>query len=299
MAIPKDQCDTWRHQGATATAKATHEAVRKALDANTSSVKGQSYEVFLQGSYKNDTNIRADSDVDIVVQLNDIYYDDLSGLRPDELARYEKAKYPPTYTLDQFDTDVQKSLRSYFGKEQITPQNKCVNVAAANGRLKADVVVAAQYRRYERFSSWSDQAYVEGITFWGRTDLVQVVNYPKRHYDNGVTKNADGGNYKSSVRMIKNARRYLVAKSQLAAAVAPSYFVECWLYNIPNDRYVNDSAESFYNILDWLNRNPDWDQFVCQNWQQYLFGPLSVQWSKPSASQLQTALVGLWNNWNQ
>lgn len=113
-----------------------------------------------------------------------------------------------------------------------------------------------------------------------------------------MTKNGEtDGNYKSSVRMIKNARRYLVDQGKLAKEVAPSYFVECWLYNIPSDRFVKEADQTFYNILQWLHQDPQWNEFVCQNWQTYLFGPLPVQWALQSAGQLQTALAELWNNW--
>ena len=36
--------------------------------------------VFLQGSYKNDTNVYGDSDVDIVIYTDAVYYSDTSNL---------------------------------------------------------------------------------------------------------------------------------------------------------------------------------------------------------------------------
>lgn len=299
MGIPASQCDTWRNQGATASAKAAHEAVRSALSANTSVVRERDFEVFLQGSYKNDTNIRADSDVDVVVQLNETFYKDTSELQEPEKTRCEQAFGSASYSLDTFDADVQKSLRGYFGSSSVTVNNRCLTVSTGTGRLTADVVVASQYRRYRHFPDLTRQDFAEGITFWGRHDNLQVINYPKHHYDNGIDKNADSaGNYKSSVRMLKNARRYLVERGTLDASVAPSYFVECWLFNIPNDRFVAESDETFYNVLKWLENNPDWTKFVTQSWQQWLFGSASVQWSTDRAKQLHQRLVTLWNEWD-
>jgi tRNA nucleotidyltransferase (CCA-adding enzyme) len=80
MGIPESQLQTWSHQGAVTTAKTTHESIRNALAANTSPIRDKSYEVYLQGSYKNTTNIRGDSDVDVVAQLNSTFQDDLSAL---------------------------------------------------------------------------------------------------------------------------------------------------------------------------------------------------------------------------
>ena len=90
--------------------------------------------------------------------------------------RYEAAYGPGTYSLDQFNADVQQALRACFGNPAVHPENKCVTVAAGSGRLSADVVICAQYRRYERFRSMTDQKYAEGITFWGRSDNQQVIN---------------------------------------------------------------------------------------------------------------------------
>jgi hypothetical protein len=48
--------------GAVAAAQATHEAVRAALSAEHSPIRGMKTDIFLQGSYRNGTNVRADSD---------------------------------------------------------------------------------------------------------------------------------------------------------------------------------------------------------------------------------------------
>jgi tRNA nucleotidyltransferase (CCA-adding enzyme) len=72
MGIPQSQLEIWAKQGATVTAKSTHESIRNALAHERSLIKdriGSSVKIYLQGSYKNDTNIRADSDVDVVVEL--------------------------------------------------------------------------------------------------------------------------------------------------------------------------------------------------------------------------------------
>jgi hypothetical protein len=45
---------------------------------------GKSYSIFLQGSYGNDTNIYADSDVDVVMRLASTFYHDLDDLSEDQ-----------------------------------------------------------------------------------------------------------------------------------------------------------------------------------------------------------------------
>ena len=71
MAIPLSQLETWSHQGAIQGSSSTYNTIKKALESSTNPYAGKSYDVFLQGSYCNDTNIYAESDVDIVIRLND------------------------------------------------------------------------------------------------------------------------------------------------------------------------------------------------------------------------------------
>lgn len=61
MSIPESTLARWSHHEAGTAFKQAHVPIRKALEAH----RGLSqfmYEVFLQGSYKNDTNLGGDSD---------------------------------------------------------------------------------------------------------------------------------------------------------------------------------------------------------------------------------------------
>ncbi len=77
MAIPEEQLEVWSHQGAITTARQTHESIRTALSSH-GWPDGVDFEVYLQGSYKNATNVRGDSDVDVVVQLKSTFYHNLN-----------------------------------------------------------------------------------------------------------------------------------------------------------------------------------------------------------------------------
>jgi tRNA nucleotidyltransferase (CCA-adding enzyme) len=79
LELTEQQLETWSHPGARTTAKSTADAIKNSLTGSWR-LAGKNVEVYLQGSYKNDTNIRGDSDVDIVVQLNSTFMPDLSEL---------------------------------------------------------------------------------------------------------------------------------------------------------------------------------------------------------------------------
>ena len=98
MPIPESQFDTWSHQGSVTQSAATYNAIKSVLEASTTPYADKNYSVFLQGSYGNDTNIYAESDVDIVIKLDDCWQSDLSELTQEEKVNYDKAYVSATYT---------------------------------------------------------------------------------------------------------------------------------------------------------------------------------------------------------
>jgi len=188
MAIPESQLEPWSHQGATTTAKTTYESIQSALSASTSPIRHKDYDVYLQGSYRNSTNIRGDSDVDVVVQLNSTWQRDLSALSASEKANYHLSYPDATYVWNNFRTDMLNALRAYYGPSSVSEGNKSIKLDGGSSRLPADIVVCLQRRQYEYFRNTQDQSYVEGIVFYTRRDNRRVVNFPKVHYQNGVTK---------------------------------------------------------------------------------------------------------------
>ena len=68
MPILESTLSCWSHHQAGTASMQAHVSMREALDAH-NWPSGVSYQVFLQGSYKNDTNLRRDSDINVVVRL--------------------------------------------------------------------------------------------------------------------------------------------------------------------------------------------------------------------------------------
>jgi hypothetical protein len=254
--------------------------------------------VYLQGSYANATNIRADSDVDIVVELTSIFRSDVSALTRLEKARYAAAYPDATRTLDDFRRDVLLALRDYYGSDAVSEGNKCLKVAGSGRRLPADVLVAQTYRVWHYFTESGERNYVEGVIF-GTRDGRDVINFPKQHRSNGEKKQADTGDrYKPLVRTVKNARRVLVDDGVLTRDDAPSYFVECLLYNVTNGEFTGELDQTYVNALIWLGEHfESFSAALCQNGITKLFGNEPEQWDVQRAVRLITALARQWNEW--
>ena len=247
------------------------------------------YEVYLQGSYKNDTNIRGDSDVDVVVQLNSTFFENL----PVNLKRQFGFR-DASYRWEEFRSDVLTALRNHYGPGRVREGRKSLKVQTPY--LPADVVVSVQYHKYPEPPRSKDN-FVEGMAFWVRSEGRWVINYPKIHYENGVKKNEKTNKrYKPTVRMFKNARTYLVDRGVIPPDLAPSYFLECLLYNVPNDKFGPNLQSTFREVIVWLQKT-DFGRFVCQNEQLLLFGSSPEQWSEDSADRFLEAMVTLWNDW--
>lgn len=297
MAIPESQLETWTHQGAIATAQATHLSIRAALDAFQGWPSGIDRKVYLQGSYRNSTNIRGDSDVDVVVHLTTTWNRDLTSLSEDQQQAY-LATYPrATYLREHFRADVLRALKNYYGAGNITEGTKAIKVAPASGRLPAHVVPAILYRKYVYFYSDDNQHFIPGILFHTRTNARAVVNFPKPHYDNGVVKHTrTNQRYKATVRLFKNIRTHLVDNRRIGSDLAPSYFIECLLYNVPDNAFVSTNSETFANVVNYLYQNLR-DDFLCQNGHVRLFGTSPEQWSQANSRTFLTKVIELWNGW--
>src|SRR5690242_8138563 len=102
MPIPEAQLEIWSHQGAVSQSKDTYATVRGALEAAGTGYADKSFSIFLQGSYCNDTNVYAESDVDIVILTDSTYYYDLGDTPLEQKAVFQQGFVPASYPYSQF-----------------------------------------------------------------------------------------------------------------------------------------------------------------------------------------------------
>jgi hypothetical protein len=298
MTIPDDRLKAWATQGAVDASKQSHEAIRSALESHSWPWQYH-YEVYLQGSYRNSTNIRGDSDVDIVAELESSFSPNLSMLDPAQTIAFHAAYSDATYGWREFRQHVLEALTDVFGSSSIYDGPKAITVFGSSGRLDADVLACQQRRHYGQFISTASQSHVDGVRFWDRIGQRWIDNFPKLHYGNGVVKNDETHTkhwFKPTVRMFKNARTYLIDREDIAADLAPSYFLECLLFNVPDVEYGGSCSLSFHDCLHWLE-TADFSGFMCQNGVLPLFGPTPEQWDEARAKKLVEELVFLWDYW--
>ncbi len=256
------------------------------------------YEVYLQWSYKNSTNIRFDSDVDIVIQLNSVFGYNINNLTNNEVELYKKSYASSNYNFKNFKNDIFKALQNAFGHFDVEYKNKCIKIKGNTNRVNADIVPAFQYRVYKKFYSISDYDYIEWIKLYNTETNEVIINFPKAHYENCKKKNKDTkGNFKSMVRIFKNLKKELVGNSIISKKTAPSYFIENLIYNCTTQCFYGIYQEQVLKILKFLldaikeNRI---NNFYCANEQDNLFD--NHTWNLKDATTFMSEVVKFYLN---
>jgi hypothetical protein len=298
MTIPLAQLETWSGQGAVATSRATYATVKAALEDANAKYADRNFKVFLQGSYGNDTNIWAESDVDVVIRYDGAFFHDIEERPADEQAKFNAA-YPNggTYPYSDFKEHVQQALKSKFG-DSVKPGTKAIKIKENGNRRNADVIVAFEFRRYYKFKGVYDDNHVTGICFF-LSDGTRVANYPNQHSENLTAKHqATSNKLKPMIRIFKNTRSKMIEKGFIREGSAPSYYIEGLLYNVPNEHFLGDYQDIFLNILKWLYEAKDRTEFVCANEQYYLLRDNThTCWSCGDGANFIPAVIKLWNDW--
>ena len=210
--------------------------VKEALKADPL-LANRTIEVFLQGSYENNTNVKTESDIDICVRLMDVFftrlpegYDNSSfGLRDAE---------GPSYS--DFKSEVIKALNTKFGSSNVKPGKKAIVVEENTYRIHADVVACYEHRRY-----LANGDYISGVEFRS-VNGEQIINFPKQHIANGKAKNvATGHQYKRVARILKTLNVEMDGLNSYKKL--PSFFIECLAWNVPNS--VLTGYSTYYDAV--------------------------------------------------
>jgi hypothetical protein len=229
--------------------------LREALD-RSPLLASRPYEIFGQGSRVNNTAVEPGSDIDLVLML--------------------KAPFEAGYGWTEFRDDVLTVLGQSY---TVRMGRRCVNVDDPDSLFgeMVDILVATEHHH----------GPAEGVFFLDREGR-PIVNFPKQHRHNGDAKDRrTGGRFKEAVRTVKTVRRRLITDGS-----APSYLLECLLFNVPDDVYRTASPpEAVRGALDWLRRchrdDPvSFAALVCPNGINRIFGPGPDQWEPDGAGRI-------------
>ncbi len=227
-------------------ARMINEAIRKSP-----ALSGKNFEVYASGSYRNNTNTRSESDIDVSVVLKDAWWSEFpaDGSLTREMLGFSSA----TYGLDDFRNDVGRALAAVFGTSGVSAGDKAFNIHENSYRLVADAAVFLVHRRYsgkrDADGAW---LYDSGVETRPRSDPNRrIINWHQHHYDSGVARNdATKRRYKRVVRILKRLREEMKtdgsSQAKAVAADVPSFLIECLCFNA-TDGCFNKREGSYYD----------------------------------------------------
>jgi Nucleotidyltransferase domain len=275
-----DTIDSTGEKRGRAAKKAIYDAIHSSPKLATKKIA-----ICVAGSYRNNTNIRDGSDIDLTVVLRDVFFYEFPRDRSltGEMLRVQNNA--PLF--EAFRSDVGAALREHFPAGSVTERNKAFKVLAAGDRLNADVAVFLAHRRYtgkkKANGKWE---FLKGIEMRTRNSPIEsIVNWPEQHYAAATAKNgATNRRFKRMVRIFKHLRADMKAtgsaEQKSAAGQAGSFFLECLVWNAPNDcfnleqgGYLEDTRQVLRFLLNATKPDADGKKLVEVSGLKPLFGP--------------------------
>jgi hypothetical protein len=260
--------------------------IREAID-ESEALSGLTIEVFPQGSYRNNTNVRLDSDVDICVRCMNPFFADYS-MAPGA-GREACGNVAATYSFAQLRDDVESALVAKFGRKGVTRGKKAFDVHANTYRVDADVVACFEHRRYTRRNADGLWLWESGTAFIPDGSTGRVINWPHQHYENGVRKNERTGfRFKYITRALKRVRNEMNEMGIPEAAPIPSYLIECLVWNAPNNCFGHEQYRQDMRAVLAHTFNATMTFETCKEWGEvnelkYLFRE-SQPWTRARAN---------------
>lgn len=286
----EDTFNNWRYPPSTTEESKLSNAERLIKEAirESDDLSDFSIDIFGQGSYANDTNVKLNSDIDIAVCLNNtvFYY------IPESTTKEEFGYSDSDYSFLEYKNSVENALVKKFGRDYVVRNDKCITVLANTTRVEADVVPSFKYYRHD-----SKTVKVVGTKFITDKGSV-VINYPLQHIENGKTKNGQTQKrFKRLTRIFKRVRYKMMDENIPINDNINSFLVECLVWNVPNsyfnnyDTWTDRLRESLVFLYNKTKEDKD-----CLEWGEvsellYLFRA-DKRWTR---SEVNDFLVQVWN----
>ncbi len=231
-------------------------AIRNAINSS-DKLNHRNIRIFTQGSYRNNTNVKADSDVDVGILCFDTFFHDF----PEGYNRESFGITPATYHYEQFKNEVGEALISHFGSGAVSRGNKAFDVHETSYHVEADVAAFFEHRRYS-----TDGEYLSGVELHPDNGG-KVINWPEQHYNNGVEKNKNTSRaYKSLVRILKSLCNEMSDQNIQQAKDVIGFLTECLVWNVPNSDFSHsDWTGDVRACLAHLFNNTK-DEDKCKEW---------------------------------
>lgn len=240
--------------------------------------------IYLQGCYACKTNTKFQSKIEIIVEVNKTREFDYNTMVPSSMQMRDDffIDFEHYFNVKRFKQVLADEIKKILGIRIIIGATTILIPSFGSVQHSIDVFPCFKYKYFtpEGGSIRSKLVYDEKLE-------EHFLMFTNLHTVNGNLKDTmTQGNFKRMVRFMKNLVAISVREDKNIHFVR-GYYVECLLYNVPNEMYlVTDGKLSsvFLKVINWLNF-ANLNDFICQNQMWSLWGNADGFWDQHSARQ--------------
>lgn len=212
-------------------------SIKEAIKGDAALAKYQ-LDIFAQGSYANNTNVRLNSDVDVCVQTLNVFFGDY----PENKGHTDFGNLDSELNFFTFKKEIGDTLKYHFGEAYIREGKKAFDILESGSRIEADAVPCFEHRRYTgNKDQRGNYIYYSGIQFITK-EGISVVSWPKQHRVNGISKNdATGTKFKKIVRILRRLNYKMCDDGVPDIDHVTGYLLECLCWNLDNAYFTESS----------------------------------------------------------
>ncbi len=240
--------------------------------------------IYLQGCYACKTNTKFQSKIEIIVEVNKTREFDYDTMVPSSMQMRDDffIDFEHYFNVKRFKQVLADEIKKILGIRIIIGATTILIPSFGSVQHSIDVFPCFKYKYFtpEGGSIRSKLVYDEKLE-------EHFLMFTNLHTVNGNLKDTmTQGNFKRMVRFMKNLVA-ISAREDKNIHFVRGYYVECLLYNVPNEMYlVTDGKLSsvFLKVINWLNF-ANLNDFICQNQMWSLWGNADGFWDQHSARQ--------------
>ena len=240
--------------------------------------------IYLQGCYACKTNTRFQSKMEVIVELTKTREYDYETMRRNDVKMRDNffIDFEHYFDVKHFQDVLADEITKLLRIEVTMGSTTILIPAFGNLHHSIDVFPCFKYKFFN-----SNGGSIRGKLVYDRNLDEHFLMFTNLHAVNGNLKDSmTQGNFKRMVRLMKNLVA-ISAREDNIIHVVRGYYVECLLYNVPNEMYFTRDGKLlsvFLKVINWLNF-ASLDDFVCQNQIWSLWGNADGFWYQSAARQ--------------
>lgn len=251
-------------------------------------------DIYLQGSYVNNVYVSDKTKLEVVFELKKISSGDLQKVK--KILNNRDIYVEFDYSLKDFKEDIYQKFLDEFASQDVLKSNRAIEIVKNKyNPLTVDVLPAFKFIKKDEETGKDIQSL---IIYESITDKY-VLSFPALHSFNLDKKDKNtNGAFKKMVRSFRRFTNYLINKEILPIGIAPGYFIDCLLSNVPDNLFKGTLDEMWVKVLNFLklsNLNP----FLCVHKQFKMFNNTYDGWTIPDATMVIDALSYYYFNINE